>query len=563
VRRNERGKALLPALVKTLVPLFLFLLPLFACGSAVAASYHVDNRHPRASDSNSGMKPGQPLKTISAGTAKASPGDTVWVHSGTYREMLLLPRDGESPGKPTSIRAHPGANVAIKGSDVVTGWTRHSGSIWKRNDWAVNSQQVFVDGRPLQQIGSNCPFNTQLYEKKPILPPVGKDLRDMRAGTFYYDPSSKVLHVWLIDGSDPNRHSVEASVLDFLIPPQTRNHILLQGLNFSHSNVTSKGLLLGMANVWGKSWTVKECTFNYGDFAGIALTGEGHRIMNCAFNHNGDVGINLNGSDEGHRWGPVPDREPQNILLEGNETSFNNYRNFELGFQHGGIKAAVSCKAIQISRHKAFSNQGAGIWFDLYCRSVRIERSEISRNLVGIAIEISDDAVIAGNLVTKNKYQGIYVAASSDVTVENNTLDENGFGIVLHGMPRKEHPTLRNNKVRNNIIAESGMVDLVVYDHPSATKGNVTDHNLYYPREKKGVKIAWTGNSDYKVNYTDMRRFAKDTGNEAHSLIANPLWRDRASGDYSLKAGSPAIGVFGIQESNTPKPKGAKQRGNR
>jgi len=98
VRRNERGKALLPAFVKTLVPLFLFLLPLFACGSAIAASYHVDNRHPRASDSNSGMKPGQPLKTISAGTAKASPGDTVWVHSGTYREMLLLPRDGRVPG---------------------------------------------------------------------------------------------------------------------------------------------------------------------------------------------------------------------------------------------------------------------------------------------------------------------------------------------------------------------------------------------------------------------------------------------------------------------------------
>jgi parallel beta-helix repeat protein len=246
---------------------------------------------------------------------------------------------------------------------------------------------------------------------------VGKGLRDLRAGSFHYDPSSKALFAWLPDGSDPNRHTMEASVLDFLIPPVSRDFIVLEGLNLSHSNVTSRGILLGMANVWGKSWVIRGCTFNQADLSGIALTGEGHRIEGCTFNNNGNVGISITGSGEKHRWGPVPDRVPQNIVLDGNETSFNNYRNFELSFQHGGIKGAVSCRAIRVSRHKALSNNGAGIWFALHCRSVIVRDSVVSNNLVGIGIESSDDGVVAGNLVTGNRYQGIYVAASSDVTV--------------------------------------------------------------------------------------------------------------------------------------------------
>ncbi len=490
------------------------------------------------------------MKTISSALAKAFPGDTVWVHQGTYREMIVFPRDGTGPGKPISLRAHSGSRVEVKGSEVVTGWTRHSGNIWKKDSWPVNSQQLFADGLPLRQIGVNCPFNTILFEGKPILPPVGKDLRDMRAGSFHFDPSSKALFAWLPDGSDPNRHTMEASVLDVLVPPRERSFIHIEGLNFSHSNATSRGVLLGIANVWGKSWVVKRCSFTHGDFAGIAVTGERHSISDCVANHNGNVGINLNGSGEQHLWRPVPDRGPQTIRLEGNETSFNNTRNFELGWQHGGIKAAVSCNGIEILRHKALSNRGAGIWVDAFCRYVRIEGSNSSGNLVGIVVEISDDAAISGNLVTKNRYQGIYVSASSGVIVDGNTLDENGFGIVLHGMPRGEHPILGNNRVCNNIIGNSRSADLVVYNRPDAAKGNVIDNNLYWPGTGGRPKIAWTGNTGYGVNYTDLRRFARDTGNDAGSLVADPLWRDPARGDYSLKAGSPAVGVAGVRDGS-------------
>ena len=123
----------------------------------------------------------------------------------------------------------------------------------------------------------------------------------------------------------------------------------------------------------------------------------------------------------------------------------------------------------------------------------------------------------------------------------NNTLDNNGFGIVVHGLPRPEHPTLNNNRVLNNIISESRLVDLVLYKNPGTGKGNIFDYNLYFRRDK-GVRISWTGNTGYGVTHTDLRGFAAASGQETHSLTADPLWVNREAGNYALKPGSPALG---------------------
>ena len=515
-----------------------------------AVNYYVSNNHPKANDANYGIQSNLPIKSISAALLKAFPGDTVWVDSGTYRETILIPRGGFKSTKSISIRALPKADVRIKGSDPVSGWVKHFGSVWKRLNWEVNSQQVFIDGVPLQQIGMNCPLQSQIFEKKPLLPFVGKGVGDVHPGSFFYDQKEKIIYIQLHDGSDPNRHLVEASVRDFVIQPKELNFIVLERLNFSHSNLTSKGLIMGMVNVWGNFWTITDCTLDYADFAGISVIGTGHKITNCKFNNNGNLGISLNGSDDAHKWAPVPNRPPQNIVLSGNETNYNNYRKFELSWQNGGIKAAVSCNGVRVTSHKAIANYGVGIWFDAYCRNITISRSTVTKNLIGIFYEISDQAVIANNLVTGNEYQGIYVAASSEVTVMNNTLDDNGFGIVIHGLPRAEHPTLNNNRVLNNIVSESRLVDLVFYKNAEKARGNSSDYNLYYRRDK-GVKISWTGNRDYGITHTNLRTFAKASGQETHSLTADPRWVNSEAGNYALKAGSPALGA-GMGEKAVP-----------
>lgn len=82
------------------------------------------------SDRNDGSA-GKPLRSISAAALAAQPGDTVTVHEGVYRERVNPPRGGESDAKRIIYQAATGDKVVIKGSEVVTGWERVKGDVWK------------------------------------------------------------------------------------------------------------------------------------------------------------------------------------------------------------------------------------------------------------------------------------------------------------------------------------------------------------------------------------------------------------------------------------------------
>jgi len=103
-----------------------------------------------------------PLKTIRRALSLAQPGDDVLIAAGVYREGELdLPRSGE-PDRPITIQAEPDAEVVLKGSRLAIDWIAHGKGVWKIDDWAVNSQQLFVDGEPLQQIGTGSPLHTHM-----------------------------------------------------------------------------------------------------------------------------------------------------------------------------------------------------------------------------------------------------------------------------------------------------------------------------------------------------------------------------------------------------------------
>ena len=57
------------------------------------------------------------------------------------------------------IQSAPGGQEAlIKGSDVVTGWKKAGPGLFVKDAWSVRSEQVFVDGKPLAQIGGTGVF---------------------------------------------------------------------------------------------------------------------------------------------------------------------------------------------------------------------------------------------------------------------------------------------------------------------------------------------------------------------------------------------------------------------
>jgi len=99
---------------------------LVAC-TACGREYHVSTA---GDDANAGSK-AKPFKTISAAADIAQPGDVITVHEGLYRERVNPPQGGTSDENRIVYQAAPGEKVVIKGSEVIKGWKKVGGDVWK------------------------------------------------------------------------------------------------------------------------------------------------------------------------------------------------------------------------------------------------------------------------------------------------------------------------------------------------------------------------------------------------------------------------------------------------
>lgn len=504
----------------------------------------------------------QPLATLGRASALATPGSTIRLAAGTYREREVMLRVGGSAQKPLVIEGAKNGQTILKGSMVVTGWMPHAGTTWKVEGWKVNSQQLFADGRPQQQIGVQCSFNTQkLWADHVALPPVGKGLEDLKPGSFFYAADSNTLYAQLADGSDPNARVMEAGVANYVLDTGTHAQIVLRNLAIRHSNATAFGTRAGVLRVHGKAVVVEDCEISQGDFAGISMEGESHIVRRCRITENGSVGIDINGSDAAHGFRWRADRPPQNILMEDLEITGNNYRLFYNQWHAGGMKCIPSCRAVTVRRCRVTDNLGSGIWFDGALGEIRIEDNLVARNTQGIFYEIAAPvvgdtfgALIRNNRVIDNGSQGIYISASSGAVIANNTCDGNEWDIVLHGMPRTDvggvHK-LRDNQVRDNIVRGRN-ADIIAFVGKDSAD-NMSDGNFFAAagREPPGARFSATTAGYSVTRYPDLGELFKTHGFEEHGLQGDPLWVDAAKGDYRLKPGSPATGK-GWQEGGLP-----------
>jgi len=133
-------------------------------GATQAASLHVDQAHPQASDENPGTAE-RPLATVGRAAAVAEAGDTVLVHAGVYRETVALERSGQRE-RPIRLAARPGDLVVLSGTEPVQGeWSLHEGSIYKTTvDGPV--RQLFVDGKMMVEARwPNMRFPDQLWDR--------------------------------------------------------------------------------------------------------------------------------------------------------------------------------------------------------------------------------------------------------------------------------------------------------------------------------------------------------------------------------------------------------------
>src|ERR1035437_2285769 len=89
---------------------------LLMIGRATAAEYYIS---PKGNDANTGTK-AAPWQTLAKAGAVLTPGDTVYLGAGAYRETLRLAKSGEA-GRPIRFVAMPGERPVLSGAEALAG----------------------------------------------------------------------------------------------------------------------------------------------------------------------------------------------------------------------------------------------------------------------------------------------------------------------------------------------------------------------------------------------------------------------------------------------------------
>ena len=82
-------------------------------------------------------------------------GDVIIVHGGIYREWVRPLRGGVSDDQRIIYRAAPGEKAVIKGSEVIRGWKRFQGNVWK----VTLPDTFFGDFNPYKEVLHGDWFN--------------------------------------------------------------------------------------------------------------------------------------------------------------------------------------------------------------------------------------------------------------------------------------------------------------------------------------------------------------------------------------------------------------------
>lgn len=420
------------------------------------------------------------FKSIQAALKMFRPGDTLLIVPGEYRETIRLPKL-KSGSRLTTIGVAGEGDVVIKGSDVVDSWFPVKDDIWVRENWETNSQQVFVDGELLTQIGGVV-FGG--YPAKPDHPlmkfrhSVGDvwkgriegDEKALPEMAFYCDMENDKLYIRLKPGMNPNLSKVEASVRRYLLFAVGWDRLAVSGLMFQHSNTTDRWRH-GAVSLWGDGMTLERVTVEYADGGGIHVVGDDNVIINSRADHCGRVGLVAKGNG---------------CRIEDCVTNFNNYRGFNQFWEAGGTKfvGGGGLNKSSLINHTAMYNDGSGIWFDWGNRDNLISGCLSAFNAVhGLHYEASFGGIVVNNILYGNGRRGIYLVHSSDSYVAHNLVAFNKLsGIVVIDEGVKDPKGVldlrpNNNRIYGNIIAWNKAIqgDLLL---PRERKNNTSDFNL-------------------------------------------------------------------------------------
>ncbi len=349
-----------------------------------------------------------PLRTIQAAANQAMPGDTITVKEGDYRERIDPPRGGESDAKRIIYQAAPGAKVAIKGSEVVKGWTKVENDTWKlilpnsffgafnpyadeiRGDWFKPKGRKHHTGA----VYRNGHWLTEAAKPEEVLAPA----KEKQLWFATVDAQSTTITAQLPD-TDPNAAGIEINVRKAVFYPSEtgRNFITVRGFTLEHAatnwappTAEQVGLI---GTHWSKGWIIENNTIRYSTCTGVALGKHGDKFDNTsADSAEGYVetikrGLAAGWSKEniGHhivRDNHISHCEQAGIVgslgaafstITGNEIHDIHVRQLFAGAEQAGIKIHAAIDTLISGNHVHHCNRG--LWLDWMAQGTHVTRN--------------------------------------------------------------------------------------------------------------------------------------------------------------------------------------------
>jgi len=480
-----------------------FILSTFILSTSVsnATEFHVAANGNNNNDGSAAA----PFKTINHAAQIAQPGDIITVHAGTYREWINPARGGESDSKRIVYQAAAGEIVAIKGSEVITGWKKEKGSeVWKVTipnsffgDYNPYQDSIYGDwfdgkGR-MHHTGEVFLNGKSLYEKETLSKvqnPVPFEATLDKEGstyTWYCERDASNTTIWAnFHKFNPNKELVEITTRRTIFYPDKPgvNYLTIRGFHICQA-ATQWGAptaeQIGMISThWNKGWIIENNKISDSKCSGITLgkeRGTGHNVWLSDMSLDGSLHyiettfrtLRNGWSRENIGSHIVRNNEIYNCEQTGMcgsmgaafSTIENNHihhiwakRQFT-GAEIGGIKfhAAIDTRII----HNRIHDTGRGIWLDWMAQGTRV----------------------SCNLMYRNDLEDLFMEVNHGPTLVDNNLFLSDVAIITQS---------QGGAVVHNIIA--GMIRM--WPEPN----RYTPYHLPHSTEVAGISTIFSG--DYR-----------------------------------------------------------------